>query len=316
MLRMSAKKSAVTDLIRMVSLKIVWHGETPMPRTNELIFSIVFKKGMAEKNRLPLNHVISTLREIDSMIREVGRKVQREAGVETPDGDFGIELLAGATGLAFQKGSVKTASAITKDVANGTETLTRMIRTTDVIERKRAPSIDDYGAPVVRGLAAISNIQEKDKTELHIQLAKQGRITDHTKFSEKGIRAIRKMSVAEFAIESLTLYGKLRGLTDRSKTEEEDDIWGELLEDNGNRWRIKFHPSDLGKAQELFTKQVEVFGDATYFKTKFPRMDVKTISEDKHRNYVAAFDRFSQDYEDVFGDRDPEQIIKDIRGVE
>jgi len=285
-----------------------------MRKTGETIFSIVFKKGLAEKNRLPLNHVISTLREIDSMIRDVGRKVQREAGVEKPDGDFGIELLAGATGLAFQKGSFKTASAITRDIPNGTETLTRIINTTDVIERKKVLSVDDFRAPVLRGLAVISNIQEKDKTELNIQLTKQGRITDHTKFSEKGIKAIRGMSAAEFAIESLTLYGKLRGLTDRSKTEEEDDIWGELLEDNGNKWRIKFHPSDLGKAQELFTKQVEVFGNATYFKTKFPRIDVKAIAEDKNRDYVAAFDRFSQDYGDVFGDRDPEQIIKDIRG--
>jgi hypothetical protein len=285
-----------------------------MRKSGETIFSIVFKKGLAEKNRLPLNHVISTLREIDSMIREVGRKVQREAGVEIPDGDFGIELLAGATGLAFQKGSFKTASAITRDIVNGTETLTRIIKTTDVIEKKRMVSVDDDRAPVVRGLALISNIQEKDKTELSIQLAKQGKITEHTKFSEKGIQAIRGMSAAEFAVESLTLYGKLRGLTDRSRAEMEDDIWGELVEDNGNKWRIKFYPHDLGKARELFTKQVAVFGDAVYFKTRFPRLDVKTISEDKPRDYVSAFDRFSHDYGDVFGDRDPEQIIKDIRG--
>src|SRR2546428_3683574 len=111
-----------------------------MRRITETVFSIIFKKGTAEKNRLPLTHVIATLRELDSMIREVGRRVQREAGIETPDGDFGIELLAGATGLAFQKGSVKTASAITRDVRNGTETLTRIIQTTDIIEKKRAVS--------------------------------------------------------------------------------------------------------------------------------------------------------------------------------
>jgi hypothetical protein len=292
----------------------VYHGEAIMRRTNEIIFSIIFKKGLANKNRLPLNHVIYTLREIDSMIREVGRKVQRESGVENPDGDFGVELLAGASGLAFQKGSLKTTSAITKDINNGTETLTRIIKTTNVIENKKIVTVDDYHAPVVRGLAIISNIQEKDKTELSIQLAKQGKITDHTRFSEKGIQAIRGMSAAEFAIESLTLYGKLRALADKSRVEEEDDIWGELVEDNGNKWRIKFYPTDLSKARELFTKQVVVFGDAVYFKTKFPRLDVKTISEDKQRDYVAAFDNFSRDYEEVFGDRDPGEIIKDIRG--
>jgi hypothetical protein len=82
------------------------HLDAAMPKKTETTFSVVFKKGMALKNRLPLSHVISTLRELDYMIREVGRKVQQENGRQEPDGDFGIELLAGATGLAFHKGSL------------------------------------------------------------------------------------------------------------------------------------------------------------------------------------------------------------------
>jgi hypothetical protein len=291
----------------------VYHEEAAMRKGSETIFSIVFKKGLANKNRLPLVHVLSTLREIDAMIREVGRKVQQEAGIESPDGDFGIELLAGATGLAFQKGSIKTASAFTKDVPNGTETLRRIIRTTDAIETKKVVSIDDFGAPVAKRLAVISPWQQQDKTELSIQLAERGKVSAHTRFSEKGIRAIQKMSESQFSIESITLYGKLRGLTDRSKTEKEDDIWGELLEDSGNTWRIKFVPADLDKAKELFTRQVVIFGDATYFKTKDPRLDVKNITQDKERDYVAAFNHFAQEYESVFGDRDPDDILKDIR---
>jgi hypothetical protein len=99
-----------------------------------------------------------------------------------------------------------------------------------------------------------------------------------------------KLGAAEFAIESVTLYGKLRKLTDISRVEDQDDIWGELLEDNGDKWRIKFHPADFDKARKLFTKQVVVFGDASYFKTKCPRIDVKEITEERKRDYVAAFD--------------------------
>src|SRR6185437_7159949 len=69
-------------------------------------FSIVFKKGKANQNRLPLGHVLSTLREIEAMIREVGQRVQQANGTEAPDGDFGIELLANKDGVAFKKGSV------------------------------------------------------------------------------------------------------------------------------------------------------------------------------------------------------------------
>jgi hypothetical protein len=283
-------------------------------KTDEIVFSVVFTKGIANKNRLPLAHVVTTLREIDSMIREVGRKVQREAGVENPDGDFGVELLAGATGLAFHKGSLKTASAITKDVKNGTETLSRIILTTNIIEKKKPISIDEYRAPIVRGLATIGKTQVEDKTQLTIQLAARGKVVSRTKFSERGINAIQQMGAPELSIEGITLFGKLRCLLDKSRVEKEDDIWGELVEDNGNKWRIKFKPSDLPKAQNLFTKQVVASGDVTYFKTKYPRLDVEHITEDKERDYTAAFDRFSEEYGEIFGDRDPDDILKDVRG--
>ena len=83
------------------------------------IFSVVFDKGMAAKHRLPLSHVINTLRELDLLIRELGKTIQRANGVRTPDGDFGIELLANSSGFAFRKGSIESRAAITKDVANG-----------------------------------------------------------------------------------------------------------------------------------------------------------------------------------------------------
>ena len=284
-----------------------------MPKKTETTFSVVFKKGMALKNRLPLNHVISTLRELDYMIREVGRRVQQENGRQEPDGDFGIELLAGVTGLAFHKGSVQATAAMTKDVRNGFETLTRIVQTTDIIEKKQNVSVDEFGAPVVRGLANISGYQEKNHTQLQLQI-RQGRLREQALFSAKGVEAIKKLGTAEFAVESVTLYGKLRKLTDQSRVEDQDDIWGELLEDNGEKWRIKFHPTDFDKARKLFTKQVIVFGDASYFKTKFPRIDVKEITEEKKRDYVAAFDRFSHDYERILGDRDPKKILADIRG--
>jgi hypothetical protein len=286
-----------------------------MRKTEEIIFYVIFRKGIADKNRLPLTHVISTLREIDFMIREVGKKVQQESGVENPDGDFGVQLLAGSTGIAFGKGSVKAASAITRDIKNGTETLTRIIQTTNVIEKRKPISIDDYRAPVVRRLANISDIQVEDKTELGMQLVAHGKIAERGKFSESGIHAIQRMGAApDFAVESVTLFGKLRQLLDRSRVGKEDDIWGELLEENGNRWNIKFRPHHLTKVKDLFTKQVIASGNAIYFKTKNPRLDVTEIDEDKERDYVAAFDRFSEEYGEVFGDRDPDQILKDIRG--
>ncbi len=283
-------------------------------RIDSAIFSIVFKKGKASRHRLPLNHVLATLQELDFMVREVGKKIQRDRGVENPDGDFGIELLADASGIAFAKGSIKTQAAITRDVENGIRTVSSVIGTTDQVEKKTVVSIDEYGEPVFRRLSRISPMQELDGTELRLQLAKQGEIIDTARFSARGVEVLRELSMAEFAVESVTLYGRLRKLTDISRLEDRDDIWGELEEDNGNRWRVKFHPADYDKARRLLSKQVIAFGDATYFKTKLPRIEVKDIKVEEKRDYVAAFDNFSREYEKIFGGRDPQKILQDIRG--
>jgi hypothetical protein len=283
-------------------------------KIDSAIFSIVFKNGKANKNRLPLNHVLATLQELDYMVREVGRKIQRDQGVESPDGDFGIELLAGASGIAFGKGSVRAQAAITRDIENGVRTVSSVIGTTDQVEKKKVVSIDEYREPVFRRLSRISPMQEQDGTELRLQLADKGEIVDAAKFSARGVEVLRGLSAVEFAVESVTIYGKLRKLTDISRTDDQDDIWGELEEDNGNKWRIKFFPADFDKARRLLSKQVIIFGNLSYFKTKPPRIDVKDIKIEEKRDYVAAFDQFSREYGKIFGNRDPQKILQEIRG--
>lgn len=281
---------------------------------DQTIFSIVFKKGMADNNRLPLGHVIATLQQVDQMVREIGKQIQRENGVENPDGDFGIELLAGRGGLIFRKGSVRTASAVTRDVKHGVEAITRVMETTDIVEKKKVVSIDQYGEQVLRRLPRVSQIQEQDKTELHFTLTQNGKITHTSKFGEKGREALRQMASSEIEVEAVTLYGKLRELKDLSKENENSNrFWGELVEDNGSKWRVCFSESDLPKVLPLFRKQVSIFGDATYFKTAAPRIDAMRIEEEKTPDYIAAFDNFQSAYADIFGDRDPEEILDTTR---
>jgi hypothetical protein len=278
------------------------------------IFSIVFKKGLANKHRLPLAHVIATLREIETMIREVGMRVQVANGMETPDGDFGIELLATADGIAFKKGSVLAEAVITRDIRNGVEALGKIIEVTDSVEKKTVRSVDPYGEAVIRRLARISSYQEQDKTELQFQLDVKKQEIRSSILSQKGRDVLRELGKAELEVEAITLYGKLKKLADFSVDEEGKYFWGELREDNGNDWRVRFHITDLLKVQRLFTKQVVVSGNATYFKTKNPRVDAREIGEEKPRDYVAAFDRFRKEYREVFGDAEPEELLNDARG--
>jgi len=189
-----------------------------------------------------------------------------------------------------------------------------VISTTAIVEKKQVASVDEYGAPIVRRLAKIGDIQEKDRTELQLQLAQKGKITDKASLSQRGVQTLKALSASDFAIESVTLYGKLGKLADYSKDDEEGFIWGELLEDNGNAWRVRFARTELKKVQRLFTEQVVISGDANYFKTKSPRLDAKSVDADKDRNYVAGFNRFRRNYRTIFGDRDPQEILKEIRG--
>jgi hypothetical protein len=278
------------------------------------VFSIVFSKGTADQHRLPLAHVLETLGEIAKMIREVGIQVQRANGAEHPDGDFGIELLAGETGGAFFASSVKAQAAVTRDVKNGLETINRIFQVTDTIEKKVVRSVDNFGEPVLRRLALVGKIQEKDSTELRMELVSGSRKPKETRFSAVGAAALREMTKAELAIESLTLYGKLQRLTDSSEEDEGDHFWGQIREDNGKVWRVRFNNADLQNVQRLFTKQVMVSGNAAYFKTRSPRLDAAEIGEEKPRDYMAALARLQRNYGKVFGGESSQAVLDDLRG--
>jgi hypothetical protein len=278
------------------------------------VFTITFSKGTADQHRLPLIHVLDSLAEISRMIREVGVQVQRANGVENPDGDFGIELLAGEKGGAFYASSVMAQAVITRDLRNGLETMTRIFAVTDTVEKKRVQSVDNFGEPVLRRLALVGKIQEKDKTEMKMQLVSPRRKTQVTRFTANGAATLREMNRPELAIESVTIYGKLQNLADFNKDDEGNYFWGEVREDSGNVWRVRFDTSDLGKIQKLFTRQVMVVGDAAYFKTRGPRLRAKEVKEERPRDYMAAMLRLQKNYGSVFKKESSQTILNELRG--
>jgi hypothetical protein len=222
--------------------------------------------------------------------------------------------LANKDGIAFKKGSVAAEAVLTKDLKNGQETISKIMDLTDSVEKKTVRAVDQNGEAILRRLTTISKYQERDKTELHLGLDVKQKSVKQTVLSQKGVHILREMGKAELEVEAITLYGKLKTLVDFSKEDESKYFWGELREDNGSEWRIRFHITDLGRVQKLFTRQVVIAGNATYFKTKSPRVDAHDIAEEKPRNYLAAFDKFRKEYRDVFGDAEPSVLLSDARG--
>ena len=68
------------------------------------LFVVRLEKGLADRQRLPLAHVISVLEEVRQMILDAGRELQADIGIEQPVLDFGLELIAGPDGVVFQPG--------------------------------------------------------------------------------------------------------------------------------------------------------------------------------------------------------------------
>ena len=112
-----------------------------VPSDDIAVFTLTFSGGLADRNRLPFDQVIRTLQEFQEMVREVGKRIQREAGLEDASGDFGLEIVAGRSGSAFQKGSVVATAVATKDVANAARTFQVILRRAQQYARNLSPMI-------------------------------------------------------------------------------------------------------------------------------------------------------------------------------
>lgn len=278
-------------------------------------FTLVFKKGLAERNRLPIEQVIKTLQEFQEMVREVGKQVQRRNGVERPDGDFGIELLASATGLVFRKGSLKANAAPTRDLVNAQETLHLIV---DNVRSYAKPAVavpDAEEATIARRMTRIGELQREARTELAVQVkTKEHRLQTAT-LTERAIVNLETMNAPQMKIAGLDLYGRLRQLNDRSRDDEGGEyFWGELVTDTDEIWRLRFKVGNLDDVLPLFRHQVYVAGNATYFGAANPRLEVHDIRPDADRDYLAAFDVMRGLGHDLFGDADGDELLQAMKG--
>ena len=291
-------------------------AEILLGKTTETLFEVVLSEGMANRNRLPLGHVITILQRVQDAIRDVGKIIQREQGREVVDGDFGIELLATEQGFTFRKGSVRSVAAVTRDVANGKEAIRQVMRTVDHLQRKRPSSIGIEGQVVIPKLAQIAEIQKKDQTHLRMALAvPRAKKPQLALFSEPGIRTLEAISIEQTREFGLSLYGRLRELHDRSIGDKPSKyFWGELLRDNGEVWRARFDSTQETEVLALFRKHVVLEGDVTYFQGSSPRIDVQKAAADESRDYEAAFDELYGCDADIYGKEDFGALIAEMRG--
>jgi hypothetical protein len=296
--------------------------KTNQPRTPQKgvtidspVLTIQLQQGLANRQRLPLDDVISVLQEVRLMILDIGRDIQRDMGIEKPTADFGLELLAGPEGILFSPGSVQANVAITSNIDNGVLAAQRVVSTINALANKQAVITTDSERNVVRRLNRINRMQQRDKTELHLVLKRTGKHkpTEAT-FNAAAAATVWSLQAPVFEVEGLTIYGKLFELRDTDPQDEgTKGFWGELRRENGETWRIHFRPNVAEKVAGLFRKQVAVTGTGKYYRIAAPKLEALDILLDEERDYEKAFDELFGSDRHIYGD-DFDKALRDMRG--
>ena len=268
------------------------------------VITVRLKKGLAERNRLPLGDVLSVLEELRQMFAVVGRRLQKERGVLNPTGDFGLEVIADNGASIFRKGSVEMPLVMTANIATG------LIAAQEVLNTLNALQLDEgvpepnraFDQEILRRISRIARVQRRDRTELEVRLQRPGFPEPLTvTFGAPGMDSLKALQVPTFQVEGVSLYGKLVQLVDYDpEDEQEKGFWGELILSDFQRWRVQFKSSDSAIATPLFRKQVHVVGRAVHYRVASPKIVVDSIAPDPERDYESAFDEIFGSYKKVF----------------
>ncbi len=157
------------------------------------VFTLTFSGGLADRNRLPFDQVLKTLQEFQEMVREVGKRIQREGGLEEADGDFGLEIVAANSGSAFKKGSVKATAVATRDVENAARTFGVILRRAQQYARR--PVADDpVNGIIARRMFTMAKLQTPAKNLVAFTLRAGAARTQRASLNQNVIPIFREQA--------------------------------------------------------------------------------------------------------------------------
>jgi hypothetical protein len=270
----------------------------------DTLVTVKLQKGLADRKRLPLADVLGVLEEFRQMVAEAGRRIQRERGMANANGDFGLELVAGQTGILFKPGSVQAPIAITNNPTIGILAVQEVVSTLNNLEvDEGVPEPNrQYDRLMLRRISRLAKIQKRDHMELQISLDRPGMDIPLTAtFGTSGMASLFALQSPTLEVQGMSVYGKLVELADHDESDEDGKgFWGELRRDTGEPWRVQFKTGDSDLATSMFRKQVIVTGRAVYYNATRPKIVAESISLDTDRDYEAAFDEIFGSYKAVF----------------
>lgn len=249
------------------------------------------RKGLAERNRLPLSTVLKILEECRLLINAFARRHSSDTEV-----DLQLEIVGSAPGEAFQSGSLQTIISAGAHPVIAAQAIGELVSHLTRIEANDVSFAhgDSEGAEILRHFYKIGLYQEKVQSELQLSVVGvNGNSPTAATLSAEAMATVRSLQTPNAEVKGIQVYGKLMELRE---IREDDDhgrgFQGDLLRDGGDRWRIRFREDQQSTATQLFRKRVVVFGDVKYFQTRSPLLAVQRIDLDEPKNYLAAFEKF------------------------
>ncbi len=249
------------------------------------------RKGLAERNRLPLTTMLKILEECRLLVNEFARR--HSAG---KDIDLQLEIVGSPNGDAFQAGSLQACISAGAHPEIAALAMNEVIGQLMRIERNDISFVhgDAGAAEIVRRFYRIGLQQEKVSSELELSMSGSGEAGYSCgNLTAEGMKSVRSLQTPNAEVRGIQIYGKLMELRDIMESDDHGrGFVGELLRDGGEQWRVRFREDRQAIAGQLFRKRVLVFGDVKYFRTRTPLITAQRIEVDEPKDYLAAFDKF------------------------
>jgi hypothetical protein len=131
---------------------------------------------------------------------------------------------------------------------------------------------------------------------------------------DRDIHARLVADAAGAAVEGVTTRSVLFGLRDRpSQTHEKQTFGGDLIDEAGQHWAVRFDERQVDLARELWRRNVELTGRARYSRTRRPLLHVEAGRVVEHGDWEQALNKARGAWKELYRGEDFERVVSDLR---
>jgi hypothetical protein len=273
---------------------------------------VSLRGGRAEQNRAHVEDLILLLQEFQAVVLEFGRQ---RAGSDVPDAVIRSSCRLDLVGLTF--GSV----APELELANFTEQepnplgmgaledACRVFSLLSAVDAVRGPLVPPS---VVDHIDRIGGLLDRGYEKVETTYLADGRSLVGVLDQEFRARFLADEATT-LAVEGVSVRGFLFGLEDRPSDREKRFFSGELMDEAGKAWSIRFNVQLADEARSLWRKSVELVGRARYSKMRRPVLYVEHGQMLAAGAWKEALTRHRGNWRRLYQGMSMDDILRDLR---